>query len=133
MKKKRANFDEDTRWSAYHQWWDVITVVVLGSVLHDLVLAPEEDGDVEVVYPGLLGLGQLDLVEAEEARQPSPGEKPAVDGLGDLLIGVADPVHQRADVDEVVQVLHGRDERRGRRRGGDGARRRGRDPVVRRA
>lgn len=118
--------------SAYHQWRDVIAVVVPGSVHHDLVLAPEEDGDVEVVYPGLLGVRQLELVEAEEARHPSPGEKPAVDGLGDLLTGVADPVHQRAAADEVIQVLHGRDERRGRRRrrGGDGARRRGRGPVA---
>lgn len=86
-------------------------------MLEDLVLAPEEDGDVEVVNPGLLGLRQLELVEAEQARDLTPAAQPPVDGLGDLILGVADPVHQRAAADEVVQVLHGRDQRRGRRRG----------------
>ena len=102
---------------AYHQWWDVVALLVFGSVLGDLVLAPEEDGDVEVVYPDFLGLRQLELVEAEQASDLTSAAQPPVDGLGDLLLGVADPVHQRPAADEVVQVLHGRDERRGRRRG----------------
>jgi hypothetical protein len=42
---------------AYHQGWDFVTLIVFGSVLDDLVLAPEE--------PGLPGLRQLELVEAE--------------------------------------------------------------------
>jgi len=100
-------------------------------VLYDLVLAPEEDGDVELVYPGLLGLRQLELVEAEEARHLNPAAKPPVDGVGDLLLGVADPVRQWAAADEAVEVPLGRAERRGRggRRGG--ARRRSRRAVVR--
>ena len=101
-------------------------------MLYDLVLAPEEDGDVELVYPGLLGLRQLELVEAEEARHLNPAAKPPVDGVGDLLLGVADPVHQWAAADEVVEVPLGRAERRGRggRRGG-ARRRRSRWAVVR--
>lgn len=102
---------------AYHQWWDFVSLFVFGPVLDDLVLAPEEDGDIEVVYPGLLGLRQLELVEAEKASDLTSAAQPLVDGLGDLLLGVADPVHQRAAADEVIQVLHGRDERRGGRRG----------------
>lgn len=92
-------------------------------MLDDLVLAPEEDGDVELVYPGLLGLRQLELVEAEEARHLNPAAKPPVHGAGDPLPGVADPAHQRAAADELVEVLHG-----GRR---GGARRRSRRAVVR--
>ena len=96
-------------------------------MLYNLVLAPEEDGDVELVYPGLLGLRQLELVEAEEARHLSPAAKPPVDGVGDLLLGVADPLHQWAAADEVAEVPLGRAERRG------GARRRSRRRAVVRA
>lgn len=112
--------------SAYHQWRDVIAVVVPGSVHHDLVLAPEEDGDVELVNPGLLGLRQLELVEAEEARHVNPAAKPPADGVGDLLFGIADPVHQWTAAYEAVEVP--RAKRRGWRRGG--ARRRSRRAVV---
>lgn len=99
-------------------------------MLGDLVLAPEEDGYVEVVYPRLLGVGQPEFVEAEQPAHLRPAPEPPVDGLANLLSGVADPVHQRAAAHELVQVLYGRDERWGR--GGGGARRRQRPPGARR-
>jgi hypothetical protein len=86
-------------------------------VLDDLILAPEEDGDVEVVYSGLLGLRELELVEVEQAGHMPAGDQPPVDVLGDLLLAIADLIHQWSAADELVQVLHGRDERWGRRRG----------------
>jgi hypothetical protein len=86
-------------------------------VLYDLVFAPGEDRDVEVVYPGFLSLRELELVEAEQAGHMPAGDQPPFDRLGDLLLGVADPVYQWPAADELVQVLHGRDERRGRRGG----------------
>jgi hypothetical protein len=86
----------------------------LGPEIDDLIFAPEEDGDVEVVYPGLLSLRELELVEAEQVGHMPTGDQPPIDRLGDLLLGVADPVYQWPTADELV---HGRDERWGRRRG----------------
>lgn len=102
-------------------------------MLRDLVLAPEEDGDVEVVYPGLLRLREVELVEAEQPGHLHTAAQPPVDGAGDLLLGVPDPVHERAAADEVVQVLDGGDERRRRRRGGARRRRPRRRLAVIRA
>ena len=76
----------------------------------DLILAPEEDGNVVVVESGFLGNAHSNVIESEQPAEKNAALEPLVDPLSDLLRSVSQFAHQRAGTNEIEEIGHRRNE-----------------------